>query len=372
MFCTKPCELAEALAALNQERIRELYMHGEVIPAPALFNQCPKGLTAKQAVNLHVWASWQKIIVPYKELAEALTKLYGIATTRVAIREIMAKLKTRGFFTVCEYSCEGFRQGMILQLSDKCCHWLLPQPLPHTQATPPAHTAPQGVTPPIAPAPTFAVTSAPPSSLAVPSLLLKTEQEDEEKSSLALSEEKAVQPLLANEFFAQAEWELANGWPHLRQIGFDFPAFMNAAKAAKDTALFCKTWRTSLDYAEFDLKHSGGMKEPDGTPVKNPRMWLFGCIRKSSHYPCPKNYRTAEEMALEAEKQSAAMALKQQEEELFTSAFEKWRASYSPEELRRIVNWDMGKSVPDPLLRSAFKKNFWPECKLHSLQDQGL
>lgn len=142
----------------------------------------------------------------------------------------------------------------------------------------------------------------------------------------------------------------------LRQTGFDFATFKRAADATKDPALLLKTWRNSFDYAEFDLQHYGGMREPDGTSIKDPRTWVYGCLRKSGSYPRPRNYKTDDELRREAEAKAVEERRKQQEEEEFMLAFEAWRGGLSEKDIREIAGPYCREPVPLPLLRNRFRE----------------
>lgn len=354
--CAAPCNLARAIAVEDREAIRSIHMAGELIPASSLLKKCPCGLTSRQAVLLTTLFQRQGVIISYAELSELFTFFWGITTTRVAVRELVEKLNARGFFEGCCAAQEGILQGKCYQLSRKCCPLLEP---PHPPAHAPAFPPDDGTAPTLAHAPDFplpdSVTSAVPLLPASPPLHLK-EEEDEEKAILPLPKKKHAQPTLADDFFAVVEQELSEKWPFLRRVGFDFATFKRAAVATTDTALLLKTWRSSLDYAEFDLQHHDGMREPNGTPIKDPRTWVYGCLRKSGSYPRPRNYKTEDELRREAKRKSEEERRKQQEEEAFLLAFEKWRVSLSEEDIREIAGPYCRNAVPLPLLRNRFRQ----------------
>lgn len=354
--CAAPCNLARAIAVEDREAIRSIHMTGELIPASPLLKKCPCGLTSRQATLLATLFQRQEVIISYAELAELFAFFWGITTTRVAVRELAEKLNARGFFEDCCAAQEGILQGKFYQLSRKCCPLLEPPPPPaHAPAFSPDYsTAPALTHAPDLPTPDAAASAAPLLS-AAPPLHLK-EEEDEEKGTLPLSKETQALPVLTDDFFAVVEQELSEKWPLLRQTGFDFATFKRAAVGTNDPALLLKTWRNSFDYAEFDLQHHGGMREPDGTPIKDPRTWVYGCLRKSGSYPRPRNYRNEGELHREAECRAEEERRKQQEEEAFQTAFEAWRGGLSEEAIREIAGPYCRNAVPLPLLRNRFRQ----------------
>lgn len=354
--CAAPCNLAQAIAEEDSVAIRNIHMNGELIPALPMLRKCPCGLTSRQAILLSAISQRQGCIIAYTEIADLLKFFWGIETTKVAVRELAEKMNSRGFFAECRTEYEGILQGKQYVLSRKCCPLLVP---PQT----PAHAPAFSLDSPSPLARPFALDASPPRTAAFSSplqpaplpLLLKKE-EDEEKGILSLNRKSPVKPMLTEDFLAVVEHELEEKWPFLRQAGFDFATFKRAADATKDPALLQKTWRNSFDYAEFDLQHHGGMHEPDGTPIKDPRTWVYGCLRKSGSYPRPRNYRTEGELHREAECRAEEERRKQQEEEAFQTAFEAWRGGLSEEDIREIAGPYCRNAVPLPLLRNRFRQ----------------
>ena len=364
--CSEPCELAKALAASASHTVKGIYMDGEIIPTTFRFKRCPLGITAKQAVNLHVWASWQGIIVSARELADQLSTLYEISTTRVAVRNTMDTLRHRGFFTVCEYGCEGFRQGMLMALSAKCCCWLLPHTPPHTIAAPPAlpssHTASH---PSAIPPDTEEAFPLPSSSAETP--LLQEREEDEEEGRHRFDKEE--QERLLNETFKEFEQTAPQKWPFLLKRGFSYALFVNAGERAKSKELFLKTWRESLNYAEYDAQHNHSLKDLQGVPIKSFGRWVAGCFAKSSSYDPPQNYRTPEDLAQEA----AQKAVQEAEKQRCTAAYAKWRRTVPESELRNLfADWGLRFPPPENVIEERFEKRIWPEMRKQKMHEEGL
>lgn len=368
MHCGEPCNLAQAIAGANNETIKTLYMSGELIPISPMLRRCPCGLTAKQAVILAALSTRQRLITSHAETAALLYDMWHIQTTRVAMREQSDKLNARGFFTECRAAHDGILQGKSYLFSAKCCPFLvLPPALPHTPASPPAQAvalteAPSPPSPSATPpdhAPTSEVTPPPAPSPASPPLLPREENEEEKKPSFSFNE-KAAQIRLTKEFFAEVEKGYADKWPHVLRAGFDFPTFVNAANKASNKELLIMSWRQSLEYAEFDLKHNLPLKKPDGSRIESPRGWIFGCFVRSSHYPPPTNYRTPEELAQEAARKAALEAEKQ----LCMTAYTKWRESVAEHELQRLFSdWRIGFPPPENVIEERFQKRIWPELR---------
>lgn len=354
--CAEPCNLAKAIAEEDGAAVRSIHMAGELAPASPLLKKCPCGLTSRQAVLLSALSQRQGSIIAYAEIAELIDFLWKIRATKVAVRELAEKLHARGFFEQCRSEHEGILQGKVYQLSAKSCPLLVP-PHPPAYAPPfaPDYTTASSLA--LAPdaAPPPAAAFSPPPLPTSPPLLLN-EEDDEEKGTLPSGKKKCAQVVLTDDFFAVVEQELSKKWPFLQRAGFDFSTFKSAAVASKDPALLLKTWRNSLDYAEFDLQHHGGMREPDGTPIKDPRTWVYGCLRKSGYYPRPKNYRTEDELRREAVRKAEEEQRTQQENAQFEVAFEEWRATLSPEAVREIGGPFCHSTVPLPVLRNKFRE----------------
>lgn len=364
MHCAEPCNLAKAITAADSKTIKELYMSGELIPASLLLRRCPIGLTAKQAAILAALSTRQGLITSHAETATLLHDMWGITTTRVAMREQSDKLNTKGFFEDCRAGHDGILQGKSYIFSGKCCPFLaLPSALPHTPASPLARTVttPETQPPPLSPDSTSDCPKAPgraQSSTLSPasSPLLPREEHEEEKSSSFSSKEKPAQIRLTKEFFAEVEKGYADRWPHVVRAGFDFPTFVNATNKAPDKELLMMSWRQSLEYAEFDLKHNFPLKKPDGTRIDSPRGWIFGCFARSSSYPPPTNYRTPEELAQEEARKAALEA----ERQLCAAAYAEWRETIPENDLRRLFSdWRISFPPPENIIEERFQKLVW-------------
>ena len=373
MHCAEPCDLAKALADADSVTVKAIHMRGDIVPALLLLRRCPIGLTAKQAVFIASISTRQDSIISYAEIAELHKGLWDIETTKVAMREIAEKLKKRDFFPVCELAREGILQGMRIVFAPKSCPLLrLPDAPPHTPAFTPAQ-------PPTLPS-AYAVDFSPPSasnessasSSASAPLLQEKKKTEEEKPFLGLSAENQISQKLSDDFFTHVADGYETRWPNLMKIGFDVPAFINAAHKAPDKALLLRTWQQSLEYANFAWSNPAAIKDNEGKPIRTPHIWISGCFKRNSHYPRPANYRTPEEIAQEKAKQAAMKAQAAQDEALFLTAFEKWRGQYSEDDLRRMSEWKFHTSVPEGLLRNTFKKLFGPELERQKIQQPGL
>jgi hypothetical protein len=353
MHCIEPCDLARAIADADSDMLREIHMRGTITPASPLLQRCPIGLTAKQAVLIAALSTRQGCITSHAEAAHLCGVLWGIETTKVAIRELTDKLRKRDFFSVCQAAHEGIIQGMAIVFSAKCCGFLqLPLAPPHTVALSPTHT-PACASPHERTATPDAATAHSPAS---PSLLQK-KKEDEEKNVPTFLKEKQATPALADEFFEQVAEDYTENWPHLMRVGFDFPAFVNAAHKAPDKGMLIKTWRQSLTYADFAWKTPALVKDSEGKSIRSPHTWIAGCFIKSSHYPRPLGYRTPEELAQEATKQAA----QQEAEARCDAAYQKWRVSKTNAELLELMGYKYGSTPPEPIVRAFFKTSIWPE-----------
>lgn len=376
MHCAEPCNLAKAVMAADGKTIKELYMSGELIPFSPLLLRCPIGLTAKQAVILAALSTRQGLITSHAEIAALLRDMWGISTTRVAMREQSDKLNAKGFFENCRAAHDGILQGKSYIFSAKCCPFLaLPSALPHTPASTVAHAAasPETQAPPLPPdsapdCPQPPERTQPPAlSPASPPLLPRKENEEEKSLSFS-SKEKPTQIRLTKEFFAEVEKGYADRWPHVARAGFDFTTFVNAANKAPDKELLIMSWQKSLEYAEFDLKHNLPLKKPDGTRIDSPRGWIFGCFARSSSYPPPTNYRTPEELAQEEARKAALEA----ERQLCAIAYAKWRETVPENDLREIFSdWRISFPPPENVIEERFQKRIWPELKKQKMLVEG-
>ncbi|MDL2272860.1 hypothetical protein LJC23_07520 [Desulfovibrio sp. OttesenSCG-928-I05] len=357
IHCADPCNLARAISEANSEAIKELYTSGELIPASPLLRRCPIGLTAKQALLIVTLSTREGVcITSHSETAYLYSVLWNIDTTKVAIRELVDKLRKRSFFDVCEAARDGIIQGIRLEYSAKCCPWLkLPFAPPHTPALVTPHTPDLPLT--FTEAHTANATIAHISASAP--LLQELEEDEEEKDFFTFEKEKRGTLELDEEFFKQVENNYAANWPHLMRVGFDFPAFKAVAPKVPDKSLFVETWAQSLAYADFAWKSPETVKDGEGKPIRTPHIWITGCFRRNSHYPRPANYKTPEELAVEARME----ALRKEDEIRCKAAFPAWRAQQTEADIATLFECKRTPFPPEYIIEQRFQKTVWPELK---------
>lgn len=364
--CVEPCDLAQAIAAKNCAEVCAIHQRGNLTPEPSsLLALCPVGLTAKQAVVITAYSSRQGCITSHAEMASLLKALWGIETTKVAVREIIDKLRKRKFFSVCEAAYEGVAQGMCIIFSSKCCSFLRlphasPLTLPHTPALAPTLAEPHAPThSPTRDAPQ-ALDASPTASPPHASLLQNEEEAEEEKGHFSFEGKETELLALTKEFFQKAKSEfIAGKWPNLLKVGFGYPNFVNAVRKSPDIPLLLDTWRESLDYADFAWRTPERVKDGKGKQVITASTWIAGCFKRDSGYPRPAGYKTPAEEAQEAARKAEAERQRQQDEARCHAAFLKWKELQTDQSIREIFGNFCPKLSAEAAIERQFRIKVW-------------
>lgn len=302
--------------------------------------RCPLGFSEMQIAILSLLKA-QPLLMAYWQIAEAVTRLYGIGATEGAVRGALERLGKRGFL-VRSRAATGRAQGNRYAFSADPCPYISPPCFPEPSAEPGVET-PKEATAPIGENP-------------APSLL----KEKTDRRNLSVFSEGQAPPSASQRLESLSEEDIAFHWPNLAKIGFGTCQVRQILARLFQVGMGAENLAQGLTHAEWELEQ-GAMRDKNGEPVSHPLNWVFSSLARTGYYRRPQGYISPQE---QAERDAAAEEerLKNAREERKNSAFEAWRSGLSPEEKRAIVAPE-NRAFPmpeDTALRQHFLREIWP------------
>lgn len=302
--------------------------------------RCPLGFSEMQIAILSLLKA-QPPLMAYWQIAEAVTRLYGIAATEGAVRGAMERLGKRGFL-VRGRAATGRAQGNRYAFSADPCPHISPPRFPEPSAQPGVET------------PTKA--AVPPGENPIPSFL----KEKTDRRNLSVFSGEHDPPSASQRLESLSEEDIAFHWPNLAKIGFGTCQVRQILGRLFQVGLGAENLAQGLTHAEWELEQ-GAMRDKNGEPVSHPLNWVFSSLARTGYYRRPQGYISPKE---QAERDAAAEGerLRIAREERKNSAFEAWRSALSPEEKRAMVAPE-NRAFPMPegtALRQHFLREIWP------------
>ena len=331
--CSRACMQtgADATAQANTET-----------PAKTVLRKacCPLGFSEMQIAILSLLKA-QPLLLAYWQIAEAVTRLYGIAATEGAVRGALERLGKRSFL-VRSRCATGRAQGNRYAFSADPCPYISPPGFPEPSAEPGAET----------PTEATATTGENPA----PSLL----KEKTDRRNLSVFSGEHDPPSASQRLESLSEEDIAFHWPNRAKIGFGTCQVRQILGRLFQVGLGAENLAQGLTHAEWELEQ-GAMRDKNGEPVSHPLNWVFSSLARTGYYRRPQGYISPKE---QAERDAAAEGerLRIAREERKNSAFEAWRSGLSPEEKRAIVAPE-NRAFPmpeDTALRQHFLREIWP------------
>ena len=302
--------------------------------------RCPLGFSEMQIAILSLLKA-QPTLIAYWQIAEAVTRLYGIGATEGAVRGALERLGKRGFL-VRSRAATGRKQGNRYAFSADPCPHIFPPSFAEPSAEPGVET------------PTKA--AVPPGENPMPSLL----KEKTDRRNLSVFSGEHDPPSASQRLESLSEKDIAFHWPNLAKIGFGTCQVRQILARLFQVGMGAENLAQGLTHAEWELEQ-GAMRDKNGEPVSHPLNWVFSSLARTGYYRRPQGYVSPQE---QAEKDAAAEGerLKNARAERKNSAFEAWRSGLSPEEKRAIVAPE-NRAFPmpeDTALRQHFLWEIWP------------
>ena len=302
--------------------------------------RCPLGFSEMQIAILSLLKA-QPPLMAYWQIAEAVTRLYGIAATEGAVRGAMERLGKRGFL-VRGRAATGRAQGNRYAFSADPGPHISPPRFPEPSAQPGVET------------PTKA--AVPPGENPIPSFL----KEKTDRRNLSVFSGEHDPPSASQRLESLSEEDIAFHWPNLAKIGFGTCQVRQILGRLFQVGLGAENLAQGLTHAEWELEQ-GAMRDKNGEPVSHPLNWVFSSLARTGYYRRPQGYISPKE---QAERDAAAEGerLRIAREERKNSAFEAWRSALSPEEKRAMVAPE-NRAFPMPegtALRQHFLREIWP------------
>lgn len=298
--------------------------------------RCPLGFSVMQIAILSLLKA-QPTLIAYWQIAEAITRLYGIAATEGAVRGALERLGKRDFL-VRSRAAAGRAQGTRYAFSADPCPHISPPCFPEPSAETPTEAA------------------APPGENHMPSLL----KDKTDRRNLSVFSEGQARPSASQRLEFLCEEDIAFHWPNLAKIGFGTCQVRQILARLFQVGMGAENLAQGLTHAEWELEQ-GAMRDKNGEPVSHPLNWVFSSLARTGYYRRPQGYVSPQEQA-ERDAASEEERLKNAREERKNSAFEAWRSGLSPEEKRAIAA--PGNRVfpmpEDTALRQHFLREIWP------------
>lgn len=287
---------------------------------------CLKGLSVAQinviGLLLHVGPS----ITQYGQLAMEMERHYGMQRTPEAIRRTVERLASRGFIRR-RQTREGTMHGVSFAIvEDRLCPYIQPPVRPGVRA---------GVQP---------------DEFSAPSIL---EKKDRENLSISSHKEKLE---------ALTEEDIAFHWPELSRSGFGTAQVRQIIQRREQVAETLTNIIQGLTYAEWELAHQS-MKDGKGVAIGDPRSWVFHILASQGYYPRPPGYVSPTEQAERDRELSLKRELEAREARMEAEA-DSWAANLSQDEREAILGpIDRTRpSIPPAVrLRMHFKAEIWPQ-----------
>lgn len=302
--------------------------------------RCPLGFSEMQIAILSLLKA-QPPLMAYWQIAEAVTRLYGIGATEGAVRGALERLDKRGFL-VRSRAATGRAQGNRYAFSADPCPHISPPSFPEPSAQ-------SGMeTPTKAPTPT--------GENPAPSLL----KEKTDRRNLSVFSGEHDPPSASQRLESLSEEDIAFHWPNLAKIGFGTCQVRQILGRLFQVGLGAENLAQGLTHAEWELEQ-GAMRDKNGEPVSHPLNWVFSSLARTGYYRRPQGYISPKEQA-ERDAATEGERLRIAREERKNSAFEAWRFGLSPEEKRAIVAPE-SRTFPmpeDTALRQHFLREIWP------------
>lgn len=299
--------------------------------------RCPLGFSERQIAILSLLKA-QPLLLAYWQIAEAVTRLYGIGATEGAVRGALERLGRRGF-RVRSRVAAGRAQGNRYAFSADPC--------PHI--TPPCFTEP-GMEASTEPGAASGIKP-------VPSLL----EEKRDRRNLSVFSGTRDAPTASHRLESLSEEDVAFHWPNLAKAGFGTCQFRQILARLFQVGIGAGNLAQGLTYAEWELEH-GTMRDKNGEPVSHPLNWVFSSLARTGYYRRPQGYISPQEQA-EIDATEEEERLKKARDARKKSSFEAWRAGLSPQEKNAIVAPE-NRAFPmpeDTALRQHFFHKVWPE-----------
>ncbi|MBD5557633.1 MAG: hypothetical protein HDQ92_03510 [Desulfovibrio sp.] len=298
--------------------------------------RCPLGFSEMQIAILSLLKA-QPPLIAYWQIAEAITRLYGLDATEGAVRGALERLGKRGFL-VRSRCATGRAQGNRYAFSSDPCPHISPPSFPEPGAETPTEAAtPTGENP--------------------MSSFLK---EKTDRRNLSVFSEEQAAPSASQRLEFLCEEDIAFHWPNLSKIGFGTCQIRQILGCLFQVGLGAENLAQGLTHAEWELEQ-GAMRDKNGEPVSHPLNWVLSSLARTGYHRRPQGYVSPQEQA-KRDAASEGERLKIAREERKNSAFEAWRSGLSPKEKRAIVAPE-NRAFPmpeDTALRQHFLREIWP------------
>lgn len=228
--------------------------------------RCPLGFSEMQIAILSLLKA-QPPLMAYWQIADAVTRLYGIGATEGAVRGALERLGKRDFL-VRSRAATGRAQGNRYAFSADPCPYISPPSFSEPSAQPGVETPKEAATP----------TGENP----MPSFLKKTD-----RRNLSVFSGEHDPPSASQRLESLSEKDIAFHRPNQAKIGFGTCQVRQILGRLFQVGLGAENLAQGLTHAEWELEQ-GAMRDKKGEPVSHPLNWVFSSLARTGYYRRPQ------------------------------------------------------------------------------------